>query len=242
MILTSLMQSDDNDMKTHACSALQTAVVVSDYREDVLTNIANSCDFAATVPPLLSSASPTVFQASSSLMATLLSPITDASHRISTTHPSHTIAINLHTPIIISSLMDQLTSPSIGSANATSVLVCLAAICKANNNSDILPNTNLANTCMSLLNDRRWIGNPENKQREYFVQPETTHESFFFFFFFFFAAFRRLFLANHPVPSSHSIIPSPVIKSSSKSSPHSRQRDRIRLQRSVSYCACRHPS
>ena len=150
MILTSLMQGADDDVKAHAASALQTAAVVSDYSEEVLTNISNSCDFSAVIPPLLKSSSHIV-QTTSSLLSALLLPITDVSRKTTSTHPSHTIAINLHTSQVINGLMELLLNPSASTPQTTSVLVCLAGITTANRNSDILPTTNLANECMAML-------------------------------------------------------------------------------------------
>ena len=149
MILTSLLNSSDDDTKSHASYALQSAVTISNHSETLLNNIATSLDYN-TMSTLLSPNASTdnIIKTTAGLLGTLLLPITSISNNqpTSTNHPSYTIAINLHTPRVIQSLVALLTSSS-----TTSVLVCLAGIANANGGSDILPKTDLGNLCMTLL-------------------------------------------------------------------------------------------
>ncbi|GMH86363.1 hypothetical protein TrST_g82 [Triparma strigata] len=151
MILTSLLNSSDDDTKSHASYALQSAVTISNHSETLLNNIATSLDYN-TMSTLLSPNTSTdnIIKTTAGLLGTLLLPITSISNNqpTSTNHPSYTIAINLHTPRVIQSLVALLTSSS-----TTSVLVCLAGIANANGGSDILPKTDLGNLCMTLLSN-----------------------------------------------------------------------------------------
>ena len=156
LILTSLLGGSDTDTRAHAAAALQTAVVASGYSEGVLQNIATACDFKSAIPPLIStSTNPRILATSLELLASLLHPITaDGGASPSASHPSHSIAINLHHPEIISSFIDLVAfkaSLDLTAASYTAILTALAGICVANANSDILPTTSLASTCLSLL-------------------------------------------------------------------------------------------
>ncbi|GMI20660.1 hypothetical protein TeGR_g2264 [Tetraparma gracilis] len=129
-----------------------------------MTNISNSCDFSSLIPPLIApSTDRRILEQALEMLASFLKPIT--AHHAPPSHPAHSIAINLHTPEIISSFIDLIAfkqSLSLTPANMSCLLTSLAGICAANRSSDILPTTSLASTCLALLSSNS--ADPSDKQ------------------------------------------------------------------------------